>query len=447
VLVARDPDVLHVLSAVGGTDPNKAMLTVLLKPRDDRERTQAEINIGLREQLARLPGARVLVGSADEESDELTIALEGDDPVALKSAAQAIQREARGIAGLGSIYSNASLLQPELVVTPDFARAADLGVSAEQIGETLRIATEGDYEQELPKLNLPERQVPIRVQLSRATREDLEQLKRLPLAAAHGTVPLSAVATMRIDSGTSKIERRDRTPRIVVHIELNGQDIGSIQDQVNALRSVRELPAGVTRGKRDNELQIELFANFGMAMLTGTLCVYMVLVLLFRGFMQPVTVMAALPLSIGGAFGALLLTGSALSLPSLLGLLMLMGIAVKNSVLLVDYAMRAMRDQAMPRNEALMEACRLRARPIIMTSLAMAAGMFPIAMGWGADPSLRAPMAIAVIGGLLTSTLLSLAVIPVVFTCVDDLVQWGARRFRRRPAPTPVVADSMAVAS
>src|SRR6185369_9156326 len=136
-----DPDVKHVLSAVGGTDLNKAVLTVLLKPRNERDRTQAEINIGLREQLARLPGARVLVGSADEESDELTVALEGDDPAALKAAAQAIQREARAIPGLGSIYSNASLLQPELIVTPDFARAADLGVSAEQIGETLRIAT------------------------------------------------------------------------------------------------------------------------------------------------------------------------------------------------------------------------------------------------------------------------------------------------------------------
>jgi len=408
-----------------------------------------EINVGFREQLARLPGARVLVGSADEESDELTVALEGDDPTALKAAAQAIQREARTIPGLGSIYSNASLLQPELIVTPDFARAADLGVSAEQIGETLRIATEGDYEQELPKLNLPERQVPIRVQLSRATREDLEQLERLPLTARHGTVPLSSVATMSIDSGTSRIERRDRNTRIVVHIELNGRDIGEVEDQVNALRSVRELPAGVTRGKRDNELQLELFSNFGMAMLTGVLCVYMVLVLLFRGFMQPVTVMAALPLSIGGAFGALLVTGSSLSLPSLLGLLMLMGIAVKNSVLLVDYAMRAMRERSMPRREALMEACRLRVRPIIMTSVAMAAGMFPIAMGWGADPSLRAPMAITVIGGLLTSTVLSLAVIPVVFTYVDDIVQWAAHRFRRRaPAPTMAqVADSMAAAS
>jgi len=185
-----------------------------------------------------------------------------------------------------------------------------------------------------------------------------------------------------------------------------------------------------------------------MAMLTGTLCVYMVLVLLMRGFMQPVTVMAALPLSIGGAFGALLLTGSSLSLPSLLGLLMLMGIAVKNSVLLVDYAMRAMRERGTPRREALMEACRLRARPIIMTSVAMAAGMFPIAMGWGADPSLRAPMAIAVIGGLVTSTVLSLAVIPVVFTYVDDVAQWASRRFRRHPADTATpVVESLAAAS
>ncbi len=183
----------------------------------------------------------------------------------------------------------------------------------------------------------------------------------------------------------------------------------------------------------------ELFASFGLAMLTGVLCIYIVLVLLFKDFLQPVTILAALPLSLGGAFVALLLTGKSFSMPSLIGLIMLMGIATKNSILLVEYAIVARRDHGMNRFDALLDACHKRARPIVMTTMAMGAGMLPIAIGIGAaDPSFRSPMAIAVIGGLITSTLLSLLVIPVVYTLVDDVEQ-GWRRLRkvfsRAPAP------------
>jgi len=194
---------------------------------------------------------------------------------------------------------------------------------------------------------------------------------------------------------------------------------------------VLSLPSGVNQSKfGDAEVMAELFESFGLAMLTGVLCIYMVLVLLFGGFMQPVTILAALPLSLGGAFVALLATKSAFSMPSLIGLIMLMGIATKNSILLVDYAIIAMR-QGMNRWDALMDACHKRARPIVMTTIAMGAGMMPIALGWGADPSFRQPMAVAVIGGLITSTFLSLLVIPVVFTFIDDLARWAARRVRR----------------
>jgi multidrug efflux pump subunit AcrB len=163
-----------------------------------------------------------------------------------------------------------------------------------------------------------------------------------------------------------------------------------------------------------------------------------VLVLLFKGFMQPATILAALPLSLGGAFVALLATHSAFSMPSLIGLIMLMGIATKNSILLVDYAIIARRE-GMNRWDALIDACHKRARPIVMTTIAMGAGMMPIALGWGADPSFRQPMAVAVIGGLITSTVLSLLVIPVVFTYVDDVVQFVGRLGRRRPAAAPTL--------
>ncbi|MPM50225.1 Multidrug resistance protein MdtC [bioreactor metagenome] len=176
----------------------------------------------------------------------------------------------------------------------------------------------------------------------------------------------------------------------------------------------------------------ELFASFGLAMLTGVVCIYIVLVLLFKDFLQPVTILMALPLSLGGAFVGLLLAGKSFSMPSLIGLIMLMGIATKNSILLVEYAIVARRDHGMSRWDALLDACHKRARPIIMTTLAMGAGMLPIALALGeADMSFRSPMATAVIGGLITSTVLSLLVVPAVFTYIDDFKQWVLRHVRR----------------
>jgi multidrug efflux pump subunit AcrB len=246
------------------------------------------------------------------------------------------------------------------------------------------------------------------------------------------------VATLGLESGPAQIDRYDRQRNINFDIELNGQPLGDVAAAVQKLPSLQQLPAGVRQTTiGDAEVMAELFASFGLAMLTGVLCIYIVLVLLFKGFMQPATILAALPLSLGGAFVALLVTRSAFSMPSLIGLIMLMGIATKNSILLVDYAIIA-RHAGMSRWDALVDACHKRARPIVMTTIAMGAGMLPIAMGWGADPSFRQPMAVAVIGGLITSTVLSLLVIPVVFTYVDDLVQLSVRlvaRLRRRGPP------------
>jgi multidrug efflux pump subunit AcrB len=177
-------------------------------------------------------------------------------------------------------------------------------------------------------------------------------------------------------------------------------------------------------------------------MMTGVLCIYIVLVLLFRDFVQPVTILAALVLSIPGAFLALFISNAALSMPSMIGLVMLMGIATKNSILLIDYVIMARRDHGLSRWDALLDACRKRARPIVMTTVAMGAGMLPIAIGIGTDPSFRAPMAIVVIGGLITSTFLSLLVIPVVFTYVDDLINWIRRLFHRnQPTPATTVGS------
>jgi multidrug efflux pump subunit AcrB len=308
---------------------------------------------------------------------------------------------------------------------------ADLGVTAESVGEVARIATAGDYSSALAKLNLPQRQVPIRVQMPESARAQIDVLEQLPVHGKSGNVKLASVADITVSSGSAQINRLDRSRNVAINIELNGRQLGDVFAEVGKLPSLKSLPPGVRRGESgDAERMQELFGSFGMAMLTGVLCVYVVLVLLFKDFLQPVTILAALPFSFGGAFVALLVTHSSFSMPSLIGLLMLMGIVTKNSILLVDYAIMARRDHGMNRSDALIDACSKRARPIVMTTIAMGAGMLPIAMGLGAEPSFRMPMATAVIGGLITSTLLSLFVVPVVFTYVDDLME-KFKRLRR----------------
>ena len=249
---------------------------------------------------------------------------------------------------------------------------------------------------------------------------------------------LGNVATLSIESGPTQLTRYDRQRNVNFEIELNGVPLGEVEERALALPSLAQLPPGVTRASiGDAEAMAELFSGFGLAMAAGVLCIYAVLVLLFKDFVQPVTILVALVLSVPGAFLALFVTGTALSMPAMIGLIMLMGIATKNSILLVDYVVMARRDHGLSRWDALQDACRKRARPIVMTTIAMGAGMMPIALGFGADPSFRAPMAIVVIGGLITSTFLSLLVIPVVFTFVDDAVGALARLRRPRAAKHP----------
>ncbi|RYF15003.1 MAG: efflux RND transporter permease subunit [Comamonadaceae bacterium] len=429
--------------AAGAAETRKATLTILLADRGNRPRKQG-IENDIRKVLERLPGVRTKVGLGGS-GEKYILAISGEDAQALAAAALAIEKDLRTIPGLGQIASTASLIRPEIVVRPDFARAADLGVTSAAIGETLRIATSGDFDVSLPKLNLSQRQVPIVVKLKEEARQDLEVLERLTVPGARGPVLLGQVATLELTGGPAVIDRYDRSRNINFEIELSGAALGDVASAVQQLPSVRNLPPGVKVVEiGDAEVMGELFASFGLAMLTGVLCIYIVLVLLFKDFLHPVTILSALPLSLGGAFVGLLIAQKSFSMPSLIGLIMLMGIATKNSILLVEYAIVARRDHGMGRFEALLDACHKRARPIIMTTIAMAAGMLPIAIGWGeADPSFRSPMAIAVIGGLVTSTVLSLLVVPVVFEYVDDVEHWIRRQVqkvrsrggRRSPAP------------
>jgi hypothetical protein len=255
-------------------------------------------------------------------------------------------------------------------------------------------------------------------------RADLDAIGRLTVPGKNGPVLLANVADITMESGPAEIDRLNRSRNVTLDVELGGRSLGEVNAEARALPALTNLPASVQIAELGDAQEMQaLFASFGVAMTIGVLCIYGVLVLLFTDFMQPVTILAALPLSIGGAFVALLVTGSALSMPTMIGLIMLMGIVTKNSILLVDYAILA-RKAGMNRFDALVDACHKRSRPIIMTTIAMGAGMMPLALGFSGDPSFRSPMAIAVIGGLITSTLLSLLVVPAVFTYVDDIKHW-----------------------
>ncbi|MDQ6681281.1 MAG: efflux RND transporter permease subunit, partial [Pseudomonadota bacterium] len=453
-IVQKNPNVKLVYTAVGGgntgADPfapsgapevRKATLTINMTPRGERHGVKKQaVEQQLRDALAVLPGARVKVGFGGS-NEKYVLVLAGEDGRVLGEHARKVEQELRTLPGIGNVVSTSSLVRPELIVRPDFARAADLGVTSAAIADTLRIATAGDYDQGLAKLNLSQRQVPVVVKLAANARTDLDLLSRLAVPGARGPVMLGNVATLTVDSGPAQIDRYDRLRNINFEIELNQQPLGQVEKEALALASIRNLPRGVTQTTvGDAEAMAELFGSFGLAMLTGVACIYIVLVLLFKDFVQPVTILAALVLSIPGAFLALFITRTALSMPSMIGLIMLMGIATKNSILLVEYAIMARRDRGMSRTEALLDACHKRARPIVMTTIAMGAGMTPIALGIGNDPSFRAPMAIVVIGGLITSTFLSLLVIPVVFTFVDDGVQKVKRLLGRGSPAAPPAA-------
>ncbi|HEX5769175.1 MAG TPA: efflux RND transporter permease subunit, partial [Burkholderiales bacterium] len=438
-IIAQHKEVTGVLAVIGagaqldaiGTsstgEVRAGTLTVKLLPENQRKLSQRQFERLIAPELAAVPGLRVRFGGG-EAGETFQLVLVSDSPAVLDRTAEAVERAMRSIPGVGNPAATSGLRRPEIAIRPDTSRAADLGVTSADIATTARVGTIGDTSTLLPKFNLEDRSIPIRTQISREARGDLDELRllRVPTAGG-GSVPLDNVAAVEMGSGPAQITRFDRRRSVTIKADIAGVPLGTVTEQIQALPSIKNLPAEVKQTPYgDSERMNELFGEFAIAIVAGVLLVYCVLVLLFHDFAQPLTIMAALPLSVGGALGLLLASGEALSLPAIIGILMLMGIVTKNSILLVEYALVEI-DKGVPRAEALIDACSKRAQPIIMTTVAMGAGMLPIALKIGADADFRAPMAIAVIGGLITSTLLSLFYVPLVFTYVDDIKHWLAR--------------------
>jgi multidrug efflux pump subunit AcrB len=447
--LASIPGVSTVFTTVGDTsdagggmlqagEVRRGALTLTLAPRDTR-RSQGEIESEIRQKLIDVPGARFTLSSGGI-GEKMQLILAGDNSVALKASAQALERELRNV-GLSNVNSTASLERPEIVVRPDAQRAAERGVTTAAIGDVVRVATSGDFDAQVARLNLDNRQVYIRVRVSDEARENIETLSNLRVNGRDGLVPLASVASLSVESGPSQIDRYDRLRYVIVNADLGGMPLGAALAAAMESPAVKAMPSSVKLMESgDAEIAGELASGFGMAIVIGVLCVFSVLVLLFRDFLQPVTILSAIPLSLGGALVALLVARSELDVPAMIGLVMLMGIVTKNSILLVEYAVVGMRERSMSMREALIDACHKRARPIVMTTVAMIAGMLPIALGLGADASFRQPMATAVIGGLLTSTALSLLVVPVVFTYITGFEHWLRERTAR--AKQPVLRQS-----
>ncbi|MBV9653040.1 MAG: efflux RND transporter permease subunit [Acetobacteraceae bacterium] len=428
------PEVVSVFTVGGrtpsGADPEvrRASMVVTLAPKDRRSRTQKAVESDLSRLLAAIPDTRGWFIN-DRDDRELSVAVLGDDPLALDRGAARLESAMRRTPKLMNVVASGGAQRREIHIVPRRDQAARLGVSAATISEAARIATLGDAEANLARFHSGDRLVPVRVEADRTLRGDMNLIGALPVATATGTeIALSAVADIFMSQGPTSVERYDRVRQIVIGADLTeGLALGQALDDINALPEARELPPGVRLQRvGDAEIMDEVFASLGNAVKLGLLIVLGLLVLLFGSVLQPFTILLSVPLSLGGVTLALVLTGEPISLPVAIGVLMLMGIVTKNAIMIVDAAHEE-RARGAARLDAILAAAHKRARPIVMTSIAMIAGMIPSAFGTGDGGEFRAPMATSLIGGLIVSTLLSLVFVPSLYTVIDDCSRLLAR--------------------
>ena len=422
----QQPAVKSILSQVGSEGVNEGLLSVNLLPKDERDLSQQEFQNRMRRVFQEIPGARISFQgqSAGGSDKDVSLILRSNNPQILNETASNLEQQVREIPGLVEVTSSTSLVQPEVIIEPNPQRAADLGVSVQAIANTASIASLGNTEFNLAKFNLPDRQIPIRVQINPEKRQDIETLKNLRIPSRNGSlVPLEAVATIRLGSGPATIERFNRNRQVTVEGNLQGISLGDAIALIRALPAMQSLPPEVKEEPSgDAEIMRDIFGRFGSALGLAILCIYAILVLLYNNFVYPMAILVALPLSVGGALLGLLVTQKELGLFALIGIVLLMGLVTKNAILLVDFALAGLKEGKTQR-KAVIAAGVSRLRPILMTSISTIAGMMPIALEFGADGEVRSPMAIAVIGGFTTSTLLTLVVVPVLFTYVDGFIK------------------------
>ena len=411
---------------VGG---GNAFLTL----KKDRDISSVEWERSLQPKLTAIPDARVSFQSQSGgfSGRDITMVIGGDDPVALEKHALKIVDEMSKLKELRAPRIEGDIPRPEIIVNPRMDLAAELGVTTAALSQTIRIATLGDIDQNAAKFSLSDRQIPIRVLLSEDSRRSLATIENLPVPTSRGTtVPLKSVAEIGFGAGPTELRRYNQTRRIVIGADLApGLVTGNAQEKIDALPAVKNMPQGIRKViQGDQKWQAELIKNFLIAVVSGLMLVFSTLVLLYRRLLSPLVNMSSLLLApLGGLLG-LLVTGMPISMPVYIGLLMLLGIVAKNSILLVDFAIEEM-DKGIGKVEALVDAGRKRAQPIIMTTVAMVAGMVPTALSLSGDGAWRAPMGVVVIGGLILSTMLTLLIVPAGFSLADSIEKRLGRFF------------------
>lgn len=427
-LLQKNPAVANVLAIPGDSGRvNTGLIYVNLVPKEQRSLTQRQFEEQTRRDFQKIPGARVTFraqGGAGSSKD-VAIVLKSENGDILTQTAQKLEREMRALPGFVEVSSGVSLVKPEIIIQPDPVRAADQGVSVRAIARTASLALIGDNEFNLAKFNLADRQIPIRVKIANDGRSEIETLQNLRVPSSNGTlVPLNSVATISLGSGPAEIQRFNRQRQVNIGANLEGVSLGSAVTQIRALPIMKNLPPEVTEEPfGDARIMRDIFARFLGALSLAIISIYGILVLLYNNFFYPLAILTSLPLSIGGTLIALLITKKELGLYALIGIVLLMGLVTKNAILLVDFALSGLQE-GKPQFKAVIDSGVSRLRPIIMTSVSTIAGMLPIALALGADGEIRAPMAIAVIGGFTTSTLLTLVVVPVIFTYIDSFYYW-----------------------
>ena len=431
----------EVAAAFGEVNIGEASIYVTLNK--ERARTSVEFERDMAGKLREIADARVTFQSQGGGlGRDVTLMLAGSDPALVTQTANKIVEEMKALPQLRAPRINGDIPRPEITIKPRFSVAADLGVSTAALSQTIRIATQGEIDQNAAKFSLTDRQIPIRVMLDQNARTSLATLENLPVPTASGdTVPLKVVADIGFGAGPSVLRRYNQNRRVAIGADY-APGVITASKEIDALPTMKNLPTGVERVSfGDDKLQQELVFNFAVAVISGTLLVFAVLVLLYRRVMPPFVNMGSLALApLGGAL-ALMITGNPISLPVLIGILMLLGIVAKNSILLVDFALEEM-GKGVDKRVAILDSGHKRAQPIVMTTVAMVAGMLPIALALGGDGSWRAPMGIVVIGGLIMSTILTLVIVPATFSLAvgfeNRVAPWLRRKLTNGGGETPV---------
>jgi multidrug efflux pump subunit AcrB len=421
-IIRSQPDVLTALERV-----NEGRGNVFVTLKTKRDRTSIEFERELAPVLQKIADARVNFmsgqpGGPGGTGRALTVMLSGSDPVLLEQTAATVVAQMSALKEVVAPRISADMRRPEIIVTPRLDLAASLGVSTQVLSQTIRIATQGEIDQNSAKFSLTDRQVPIRVMLPVDSRRNIETLRKLPVPTATGTVPLERVAEITFGSGPTTIQRYNQSRRVLIGADLApGVVKGTADDLIAKLPILQNLPAGVSNAPFGSDRwQKEMIGDFAVAVVSGILLVFSVLVLLYRRFVSPLVNMGSLFLAPLGGLIALVLTGQPISLTVFIGILMLFGIVAKNSILLIDFAIEEMATGTEKR-AAIMEAGHKRAQPIVMTTVAMVAGMIPTAISLGGDGAWRAPMGTVVIGGLILSTALTLLIVPAGFSLADGV--------------------------